>query len=100
MGVTIQCTCYSKILRKILQDDTVTKPDDEVTVVSGNKSSNHGSQGQPANGNNPLSTPASSSASASCQAAASLSSNFASPTAPNSALHNGDLAKQAGTLVV
>lgn len=35
MGATIQRTRYSKSLRKILQDDTVAKPDDEVTVVSG-----------------------------------------------------------------
>jgi hypothetical protein len=35
MGATIQRTRYSKSLKKILQDDTVARPEDEVTVVSG-----------------------------------------------------------------
>ena len=35
MGATIQRTRYSKRLKKILQDNTVTKPEDEVKVISG-----------------------------------------------------------------
>lgn len=35
MGATIQKTRYSKRLNMILQDDSVARPEDEVTVVSG-----------------------------------------------------------------
>lgn len=35
MGATIQRTRYSKSSKKILQDETIARPEDEVTVVSG-----------------------------------------------------------------
>lgn len=35
MGATVQKTRYSKKLNMVLQDDSVARPEDEVTIVSG-----------------------------------------------------------------